>query len=337
MTYSKQQQQYEEIKDSLLKEYLQFAIELATKAGKMMLKANLSNSLVNNDDDHIDLNNGNHLIANETKKNRIDLVTEFDLAIEKYIFNSLREHYPDHVFIGEEDSSVNNIKNDNRINSNSPTWIVDPIDGTMNFVHHYPLCCVSIGLAISQELVVGVIMAPFIDRLYTAVKGYGARCNGKPIKVSSNQKIIDSLVLNEIQFNESTTTAVSQQHQNAHEYYEERLRGIQKESRTTKPYLRYLFNNLLWKCQSVRYIGSACISLAMVAEGSADVMIHNDLCLWDLAAGYVLVTEAGGTVRTIYGDPFDPHSGTVLATSNPDLAEEVAKLTRGARQAAGDC
>lgn len=105
-----------------LEEYLDVAIELAQKGGQMIRDASTQE------------------FAADEKQNRRDLVTKFDKAIEKYIFDALKERYPDHIFIGEESAGTKD-----RIDNDKPTWIVDPIDGTMNFTHHYPLCSVSIG------------------------------------------------------------------------------------------------------------------------------------------------------------------------------------------------
>lgn len=288
---------------SRLHEYEQTAIELARKAGQMM----------------IDFNEKAHLLV-EIKSSRVDLVTEADKAIEKFIFDELKKRYPDHDFIGEESVGTSKV-----LTSDVPTWIVDPIDGeclfaqklshyhssfdhsqsgTMNFVHHFPFCCVSIGLAINQQMSVGVIYAPFLGKLYTAIKGEGAKCDGTSIRVSKFAKTLDqSLLLNE-----------------------------DKISRF--PGKTQLFD-LLWKCQAVRYIGSACLCLCLIADGAADVYFQIGLCIWDMAAGSLIATEAGAVIYKLNGEQFDLNKRQVLIASNEQLARELVgelkPLLEGAR------
>lgn len=260
-----------------LEEFKQFAIELAQKGGEMMLEANSKQ------------------LGVDTKQHRTDFVTIYDRAIEKYIFDSLKERYPNHRFIGEESAGANN-----RLESNDPTWIVDPIDGTSNFVHGYPLCCVSIALAIDRQMVVGVTNAPFLKKMYTAVKGGGSYCNGEPIHVSRNvRRIEDAMILLEANYDPRDS-----------------------DSR------RHVFDSLLWKCQSVRHIGSACVCMAMIAEGVAEIFLHHNLCIWDMAAGYVLITEAGGQVCQYNGKPFDPHSGSCMGAANDELIRLTEEVTK---------
>lgn len=263
-----------------LEEFQQLAIELATASGQMIREA---------------VAKGDFSV--EEKRSRRDLVTEVDKTIEKFIFERLKAAYPEgHVFIGEESAGTAN-----RITSDASTWIVDPIDGTMNFTHTYPLVSVSIGLAVERQLVVGVIYAPFLGKLYTAIKGRGARCNGSPIHVSQGvHRLSEALVLSEVAF-------FGGEHRNA--------------------YIRRLFDEVLWKASSVRMIGSSCCCLGLLAEGAADLFLHAGLCIWDMAAGAVIVTEAGGVLRTINGDPFDPHGRSLLAASSEALIEEVAPHT----------
>lgn len=249
-----------------------FAVELAKKAGQMMVDCQVSGNL-----------------QVETKKNWRDLVTQVDLEVERFIFDSIRRKYPDHSLIGEESAGTSSV-----LNSDLPTWIVDPIDGTVNYVHQNPLCCVSIGLAVNKQLVMGVIFAPFLDRLYTAVKGSGAKCNGKPIRSTDRHDIENTLLLYEPKYG------------------------------PTSPYSYKIFENLLWKCQGVRYIGSACICLCMLAEGSADAFLHERLCIWDMAAGYVIANEAGAVAVTCGEQHFDPNGRSILAGSTSELVNQIA-------------
>ncbi|KAF7494449.2 Inositol monophosphatase 1 [Sarcoptes scabiei] len=233
--------------------YLQYAIKLAREAGQMMIEWREKNSF-----------------SIASKSSPTDLVTEVDIKIERFIFDSLRSQFPDHKFVGEE--SVANVSSEI---TDDPTWIVDPIDGTMNFIHQSPWCAVSIALAINRQSIVGVINCPFIGRLYHASLGRGAFMNDKPIKVSSRAKSIDkALILNDF-WPKLPNDLLDAQH------------------------------CLFWKSQGVRSLGSACVSMCLVADGSADAFYHFRLKVWDVAAGSVIITEAGGEVRQLNNQLLD--------------------------------
>ncbi|KAA8525695.1 hypothetical protein F0562_007550 [Nyssa sinensis] len=124
----------------------------------------------------------------------VDLVTETDKACEDLIFNHLRQHYPKHKSIGEETTAACGTTE----LTDEPTWIVDPLDGTTNFVHGFPFVCVSIGLTIGKIPKVGVVYNPIMDELFTGIHGKGAFLNGKPIKVSSQSELVKSLLATEV-------------------------------------------------------------------------------------------------------------------------------------------
>ena len=150
----------------------QIAVQLAAEAGHMIASASKSDKNV------------------QQKEHRSDLVTDTDRAVEEFLFTQLRQHFPDHRFIGEEGT------NDRVPLTDHPTWIVDPIDGTMNFVHTFPFVCVSIGLTVNQRPVLGVVYSPFLNKLYTAREGVGAQCNGRPIAVSKRcQSLREALLI----------------------------------------------------------------------------------------------------------------------------------------------
>lgn len=252
------------------------AIKLARDAGHLMCQSR-------------EANDGPKV---ESKSSWRDLVTEVDRNVERMIFDSLKKHYPGHRFIGEESATNCQLADD------SPTWIVDPIDGTVNFVHRSPFCCVAIGLAVKGQMVLGVIYAPFLDRLYTAVRGQGAKCNGKPIRVAKPVSKIEHCLM------------------------------VYEPNYGNQEYGEAIFNNLLWKCQGVRNVGSACLTLCLLAEGAADAFYHEHLAIWDFAAGYVILTEAGGLIIHADKDHFDLNSKNILAASNPTLAADVASKIR---------
>lgn len=230
----------------------------------------------------------------DTKSASWDLVTEYDSKTEELLIKTLSEAFPDHKFIGEETASKTKL-------TDEPTWIIDPIDGTTNFVHGIPYCCISIGLAISREVVIGIVSCPPLNQIFTAIKGRGAFLNGKPIHVSKAEEL-----------------------QNAVMGYEFSL--------GSRPELRELFINryraLVAKAQGMRSFGSSQMQLCLVAMGSLDAYQVEFLWPWDVAAGSLIVTEAGGTVIDIDGGKFDCEKSRIIATSTKKLAEEIVEVLR---------
>jgi len=212
------------------------------------------------------------------------------------IFNSktfFRSNFPDHEFIGEEDISDGS----GQVSSFSekPTWIIDPIDGTMNFVHSNPLVTISVALAINRRLVLGIISAPCIGKLYAARKNHGATLNGKPIKVSNCEK------LNLAQCILEFWSCSGKDHE------EKQL---------------YNAKQLISKVHSLRSIGSACLNLAFIAAGNSDIYCQAGIHCWDVAAGAVIVSEAGGIVLDPSGQEFDIMSRRILVASTQKLVDE---------------
>jgi len=201
----------------------------------------------------------------DTKRSAIDLVTEVDRASEKMIHRAIMARFPDHGFQGEEAT---------RTNPDSPyRWIVDPLDGTTNFVHGMPMFGVSIGLRYHDELLVGVIYDPMRRELFTAMKGSGARLNGKRIRVSRTNSMATSLL--------STGFSLAFR-------------------KTPQMYLEWL-TRFEAATHAVRRMGSTAMSLAYLASGRQDGFYEKDLWPWDIAAGILLVREAGGRVTDFDG------------------------------------
>ncbi|XP_072027363.1 inositol monophosphatase 1-like [Amphiura filiformis] len=231
--------------------------------------------------------------ATETKEHNADLVTETDKLVEDIIIKSLKEKYPTHSFIGEESTAASG----KRTLTTNPTWIIDPIDGTTNFVHSYPYCVVSIGLTIGTQLAVGIIYNPMLEELYTATKGGGAFCNGKRIHVSGQEDIRKCLV----------AATVSR-------------RGLEGK-------LSSLKNLVQAEIHGTRNTGSAAANLCLVANGSIDVMYDYGLHSWDIAAGVLIVEEAGGVVLDPSSlAPIDLLARRLLAASSMKLAQTVGPL-----------
>ncbi|KAL6544701.1 Small subunit (SSU) processome component [Orobanche minor] len=219
-------------------------------------------------------------------KGVVDLVTETDKKCEEVIFDFLKQHYPDHKFIGEETTAACGATE----LTDEPTWIVDPVDGTTNFVHGYPFVCVSIGLTIERVPTVGVVYNPIMDELFTAIRGKGAFLNGKPIKTSSQTELVKSLLAAEVGTDRDKSTV---------------------DAATDR------INRLLFKVRSVRIGGSCALDLCGIACGRLDLFYETGFGgPWDVAAGAVIVREAGGLIFDPSGKDFDITSHRVAA-SNP--------------------
>jgi myo-inositol-1(or 4)-monophosphatase len=188
-----------------------------------------------------------------------DLVTEADKAAEAAVLSVLRRHYPDHAILAEESGRSG-------AQDQSLLWAVDPLDGTTNYAHQYPFCAVSVGLLIEGIPSVGAIFNPLSQELYQAARGLGATCNRRPIQVSTTDHLIDSLLVT----------------------------GFAYDRRETLDNNYAEFCHFTHLTQGVRRGGSAAIDLAFVACGRLDGYWERGLSPWDIAAGAILVEEAGG-------------------------------------------
>ncbi|XP_062841460.1 inositol monophosphatase 1-like isoform X2 [Trichomycterus rosablanca] len=183
--------------------------------------------------------------------------------------------------------------------TDNPTWIIDPIDGTTNFVHRFPFVSVSIGFALNKQIEFGIVYSCMEDKMYTARKGKGAFCNGIPIKVSEQQDITKTLVLTEM--------------------------GFKKDPEHFRIMMANMQSILSIPVHGIRTPGSAAVNLCLVACGAADAYYHMGIHCWDMAGGSVIVTEAGGVVTDITGGPFDLMSRRLIAASRHGIAECIAK------------
>ncbi|PKA58217.1 Inositol monophosphatase 3 [Apostasia shenzhenica] len=218
-------------------------------------------------------------------KGLVDLVTETDRTCENFIFNHLKKNFPEHEFIGEETSATCGIAE----LTDHPTWMVDPLDGTTNFVHGFPFVCVSIGLVIGKIPTVGVVYNPIIGELFTAIRGQGAFLNGNPIKASSQTELIKSLLATEV--------------------------GTKRDKATVDAVTNRI-NKLLFKVRSLRMAGSCALDLCGVACGRLDLFYEEAFGgPWDVAAGVVIVREAGGLVFDTHGGELDIMSRRVAASN----------------------
>lgn len=236
----------------------------------------------------------------QTKGSAHDLVTDVDRASEALISRRLLTAFPDHLMLGEEGMTEGpgRVDKDADLDAIEHLWVCDPIDGTTNFVHGIPNCTVAICLAQRGVPVLGVVYDPARDELFTAVRGQGAHLNGRPIRVRPEQSIGESLVGMGL-----ATLA------------ERRANNVRA------------FVNLSPHVRNIRNLGSAELHLAYVAAGRLTGFFEYGLSTWDMAAGYVLVTEAGGTVTEIAGAPYTLRTTDIVATNGP-IHDELRRLIR---------
>ena len=231
-------------------------------------------------------------ILEVSEKKDAGLVTKVDLASEKAAMKVLRKARPDFDFLTEETNPEE--KKSQAGQGARGRWIIDPLDGTTNYIHGFPMFCISLAAEWEGRIVTGVIHAPALGDTYTAIAGKGARVNGKRLRVSRTRKLRDSLL---------TTGFTYRKHTFLHREMEafERLSGI---------------------ARAIRRPGSAALDLAYVARGVFDGFWERRLSPWDVAAGMLLVNEAGGKVTDFQGLPFDVRSPEILA-SNSLLHDEL--------------
>lgn len=255
-------------------EYFEVALSLVKKAGNLIT-------------DHV-----SGCKTFELKSCDIDLVTEVDKNVEDTIIGGLKAKFPDHKFIGEESVSSGakcELTDD-------PTWIIDPVDGTMNFVHGFPHSCISVGLTINKEAIAGIIYNPVLQQLFTAKKGQGAYYNNRQIHVSKIKELGKALIAFEAGTSRDTEK-----------------REVVFEN----------FKLVVNKVHGVRCLGSAALNMAMVALGGADANFEFGIHAWDIAAGDILVREAGGVCIDPAGGKLNLLARRVLCAATPELAEEL--------------
>jgi myo-inositol-1(or 4)-monophosphatase len=230
------------------------------------------------------------------KKGRIDLVTAADLAVEQMFRELIVARFPSHGVLGEEAASGAQPR-DARFR-----WIIDPVDGTTNFAHGLALFCVSIALEVDGRLEIGVVYDPMADELFTAERGGGARLNGAPLRVSTCATLVDALLCTGFPYS----------------IREERRRQVD------------VFAAFLEEAQAVRRLGSAALDLCYVAAGRFDGFWEERIHPWDIAAGALIIEEAGGTVSGMDGAPFDAFAGHIAASNGP-LQPLILDVVRRAR------
>ena len=234
--------------------------------------------------------NGDFKITNKEGIN--NPVTEADHASEKAIIEVIKSNFPDHFILSEEAGEI-------KMDSNYK-WIIDPIDGTINFANGIPICCVSIGLEFEGEIIMGAVFNPLINEFYFAEKGKGATLNDKKIIVSNKTRVLDSCLVTGFPYTYLDTPNGPLQ----------------------------IFEKLIRKGVPVRRLGSAAIDLCWVACGRFDGFYEHKLQAWDSAAGFLMVAEAGGKVTDFSGKKYSVYQPGILAT-NGKIHDEMLGVLNG--------
>jgi myo-inositol-1(or 4)-monophosphatase len=234
--------------------------------------------------------NGNFNISSKDGLN--DLVTEADHASEKAIIDVIQKTYPNHFILCEETGEIKA--------ESEYKWIIDPIDGTINFANGIPICCVSIGVEKEGTMLLGAVYNPFMNELFVAEKGMGATLNDKTIKVSTKDNVATSCLVTGFPYT----------------YLDSPNGPLQ------------IFEKLIRKAVPVRRLGSAAIDLCWVAAGRFDGFYEHKLQAWDSAAGFLMVEEAGGTITDFKGNYYSVYQPHIIAT-NGKIHEELREIVNG--------
>jgi myo-inositol-1(or 4)-monophosphatase len=214
------------------------------------------------------------------KKGTIDLVTEVDVAIEKMFRALIGERFPEHAILAEEFGGAS-------APPKGPCWVFDPLDGTTNFAHGLPIFCSTVALEFDGVAELAAVYDPNRRELFTAERGGGARMNGRPLRVSSAERLVDAMLVT----------------------------GFPYDIHSRVDDIIGLFGDFVGSARAVRRLGSAAIDLCYVAAGRMDGFWEADLKPWDIAGGALIAAEAGGRVTTLSGEPFTSRDGSVLATN----------------------
>ncbi|OFZ30489.1 MAG: inositol monophosphatase [Bdellovibrionales bacterium RIFCSPHIGHO2_01_FULL_40_29] len=234
-------------------------------------------------------------ISHIESKEKAGLVSEADRTCEDLMKKELARLCPDVDFLGEETSF-----NENQTEfkpSHKARWILDPLDGTTNFVHQFPIFCISLALEVQGEIELGIIDVPMLNQTWTAIRGGGAFCNGEKMSVSKTAEFSDALLATGFFAEEP-------------EYLEEQIR---------------IFSKFVRLARGIRRPGAAAYDLALVSSGVFDLFWEKNLKPWDTAAGKILIEEAGGILRTYQNQNYTPFEKTLVA-GNPVLVNKFLQI-----------
>jgi myo-inositol-1(or 4)-monophosphatase len=257
--------------------YLKTALDAARKAGDL-------------------LNRRRGEQGNISYKGTVDLVTDADRESQQVIADHIQREFPDHNILSEEELS--------RDKGSDFRWLIDPLDGTTNYAHDFPVFCISLALEFKNEIITGLVFDPVRNEMFTAVRGEGAELNGNPIFVSRETKIDRSLLATGFPY----------------DIRESEINNLDHFSRMAK------------KAQAIRRCGSAALDLCFTACGRFDGFWEMKLAPWDMAAGSLILTEAGGKITDFGGGLFRLNSPEILA-SNGRIHKQMADiLIKGRRE-----
>jgi myo-inositol-1(or 4)-monophosphatase len=225
-----------------------------------------------------------------TKKGRIDLVTQADLASEAKIIATIKARFPEHAILAEESGVTSGAE--------PVRWVIDPLDGTTNYAHGLPIFCISIAAEAEDETIVGVVVNPLGGELFTAIKGQGAFLNDRPIQVSTSTPVSESLLIT----------------------------GFPYEWGDQCTHIMARFENCSVAARGVRRLGAAALDLCFLAAGRADAYWETQLKPWDTAAGALIAREAGATVTDFNGNDYRYDTAELLASNGHIHTEMIALL-----------
>ncbi|CAG5118675.1 unnamed protein product [Candidula unifasciata] len=261
-----------------LQEIYNTALEVASRAGQVIKEAFLKEKLV------------------DTKQSQADLVTETDKAVEILVHQLITTKFPSHKFIGEETTSATG---EQCKLTDDPTWIIDPVDGTTNFVHSIPEVAFSLGVAVGKKAVVGVVYIPMKEELFTARLGHGAFLNGNKLQPSNIQELKKSVVIMEA--------------------------GSSRDIAVVNDKMKNM-HTVVTHSHGIRSYGSAALNLSYVAAGRGDAYVEYGIHIWDFIAGALIATEAGAVVQDPTGSELDYLHRRILCASTPELASELSSV-----------
>lgn len=234
------------------------------------------------------------------EKFQAGLVSEADKESERVIAEHLKKNFPTIEFLGEETFAAGHApgaKVQSEPAGSVGRWILDPLDGTTNYIHRFPIFCISLALEMNGEIQLAVIDVPILKETYTAIRGQGAFVNGRPLQVSKTHELNKSLL----------ATGFVAEHEHV---ISEQLK---------------VFNEIVRKCRGVRRPGAAAYDLTQVARGVFDGYWERNIQPWDAAAGILLVREAGGIVETYRGEKYHPYKNSIVA-GNSEVVHEIQKV-----------
>uniref|UniRef100_H2ZKT7 Inositol-1-monophosphatase n=1 Tax=Ciona savignyi TaxID=51511 RepID=H2ZKT7_CIOSA len=266
-----------EVNDIDLKEILDFGVNLSRTVGSVILKAFKQPKKI------------------QLKETCADLVTETDQLVEHMIIKAIKDTYPTHKFIGEESVAAGLKCN----LTDEPTWIVDPIDGTTNFVHRYPYVAVCLGFCMNKTVKVGIVYNVPNDEMFTAIRGLGAFCNGKQLQVSDETDLAKSLLMAEF--------------------------GSKRDPETIEKVLKNITSVLTNPVHAIHNMGSAALNICAVASAQAEAYYEYGIHCWDYCAASIILEEAGGVIIDTEGGPMDLMARRLVAACNTSIAQSLSR------------